>query len=138
MNKIYKVVWNNTLQCYTVVSELAKSHTKNNASKVIKATVLSSILAVTSSSYAAQVGGGTVQTTDSQNPQFVTINVDQDTTVDSISVGNDAVTKIYVLGKDVKFSKWSEIKISDLPVKPYSMASIHQGFQRKFYGSYNQ
>ncbi len=58
MNKIYKVVWNNTLQCYTVVSELAKSHTKNNASKVIKATVLSSILAVTSSSYAAQVGGG--------------------------------------------------------------------------------
>ena len=56
MNKIYKVVWNNTLQCYTVVSELAKSHTKNNASKVIKATVLSSILAVTSSTYAAQVG----------------------------------------------------------------------------------
>lgn len=64
MNKIYKVVWNNTLQCYTVVSELAKSHTKNNASKVIKATVLSSILAVTSSTYAAQVcvcGGGGVQ-----------------------------------------------------------------------------
>lgn len=62
MNKIYKVVWNNTLQCYTVVSELAKSHTKNNASKVIKTTVLSSILAVTSSTYAAQVwGGGGVQ-----------------------------------------------------------------------------
>ena len=57
MNKIYKVVWNNTLQCYTVVSELAKSHTKNNASKVVKATVLSSLLAVTSSTYAAQGGG---------------------------------------------------------------------------------
>lgn len=57
MNKIYKVVWNNTLQCYTVVSELAKFHTKNNASKVVKATVLSSLLAVTSSSYAAQGGG---------------------------------------------------------------------------------
>ena len=112
MNKIYKVVWNNTLQCYTVVSELAKSHTKNNASKVIKATVLSSILAVTSSSYAAQVGGGTVQTTDSQNPQFVTINVDQDTTVDSISVGNDAVTKIYVLGKDVKFTVNKDISLN--------------------------
>ena len=38
----------------------------------------------------------------------------------------------------LKESKWSEIKISDLPVKPYSMASIYQGFQRKFYGSYNQ
>ena len=37
-----------------------------------------------------------------------------------------------------EFSKWSEIKFSDLPVKPYSMASIHQGFQRKFYGLYNQ
>lgn len=57
MNKIYKVVWNNALQCYTVVSELAKSHTKSNASKVVKATVLSSLLAVTSSSYAAQGGG---------------------------------------------------------------------------------
>ena len=56
MNKIYKVVWNNTLQCYTVVSELAKSHTKNNASKVVKATVLSSLLAVTSSTYATQGG----------------------------------------------------------------------------------
>ncbi len=43
--------------------------------------------------------------------------------------------KIFIF---VQFSKWSEIKISDLPVKPYSMASIHQGFQRKFYGSYNQ
>ena len=40
--------------------------------------------------------------------------------------------------KDTINRKWSEIKISDLPVKPYSMASIHQGFQRKFYGSYNQ
>ena len=38
----------------------------------------------------------------------------------------------------LKICKRSEIKISDLPVKPYSMASIHQGFQRKFYGLYNQ
>ena len=57
MNKIYKIVWNNTLQCYTVVSELAKSHTKNNASKVIKATLLSSFLVANSGVYAAQVGG---------------------------------------------------------------------------------
>lgn len=57
MNKIYKVVWNNTLQCYTVVSELAKFHTKNNASKVVKATVLSSLLAVTSA-LTPHKGGG--------------------------------------------------------------------------------
>ena len=37
-----------------------------------------------------------------------------------------------------KNRKWSEIKFSDLPVKPYSMASIYQGSQRKFYGLYNQ
>ena len=78
MNKIYKVVWNNTLQCYTVVSELAKSHTKNNASKVVKATVLSSLLAVTSSSYAAQ-GGVSVNNT--------TINIDNEAVYNNTSVG---------------------------------------------------
>ena len=78
MNKIYKVVWNNTLQCYTVVSELAKSHTKNNASKVVKATVLSSLLAVTSSTYAAQ-GGVSVNNT--------TINIDNEAVYNNTSVG---------------------------------------------------
>ena len=79
MNKIYKVVWNNTLQCYTVVSELAKSHTKNNASKVVKATVLSSLLAVTSSTYAAQGGGVSVNNT--------TINIDNEAVYNNTSVG---------------------------------------------------
>ena len=82
MNKIYKVVWNNTLQCYTVVSELAKSHTKNNASKVVKATVLSSLLAVTSSTYATQVGG---VITENDLPLIVDGNT-QNVTVDSINV----------------------------------------------------
>lgn len=78
MNKIYKVVWNNTLQCYTVVSELAKSHTKNNASKVVKATVLSSLLAVASNTYAAQ-GGVLVNNT--------SINIDSEAVYNNISVG---------------------------------------------------
>ena len=78
MNKIYKVVWNNTLQCYTVVSELAKSHTKNNASKVVKATVLSSLLAVASSTYAAQ-GGVSVNNT--------TINIDSEAIYNNTGIG---------------------------------------------------
>ena len=78
MNKIYKVVWNNTLQCYTVVSELAKAHTKNNASKVVKATVLSSLLAVASSTYAAQ-GGVSVNNT--------TINIDSEAIYNNTGIG---------------------------------------------------
>ena len=79
MNKIYKVVWNNTLQCYTVVSELAKSHTSNNASKVVKATVLSSLLAVASSTYAAQGGGVSVNNT--------TINIDSEAIYNNTGIG---------------------------------------------------
>ena len=31
MNKIYKVIWSKTKNCYVVVSEIAKRHTKSNA-----------------------------------------------------------------------------------------------------------
>ena len=79
MNKVYKVVWNNTLQCYTVVSELAKSHTKNNASKVVKATVLSSLLAVASSTYATQ-GGGTADNN--------TVNIDSEAIYSNANVSS--------------------------------------------------
>lgn len=33
MNKIFKVVWSKTKNCYVVTSELAKNHTKNNQTK---------------------------------------------------------------------------------------------------------
>ena len=47
MNKVYKVVWNSALQCYTVVSELAKSHTKSSsAKKVVGATLLASMISL--------------------------------------------------------------------------------------------
>ena len=107
MNKIYKVVWNNTLQCYTVVSELAKSHTKNNASKVIKATVLSSILAVTSSTYAAQVGG---VITENDLP----LVIDQDITVDSINVkDNSTIENVnLVIKKDASLTVNKDLYLS--------------------------
>ena len=47
MNKVYKVVWNSALQCYTVVSELAKSPTKNSSSKKdVGATLLASLISL--------------------------------------------------------------------------------------------
>lgn len=47
MNKVYKVVWNSALQCYTVVSEIAKSHTKSSSSKkVVGATLLASLISL--------------------------------------------------------------------------------------------
>ena len=33
MNKIYKVVWNKTKNCYVVANELAKGHTRGNGSR---------------------------------------------------------------------------------------------------------
>ncbi len=46
MNKVYKVVWNSALQCYTVVSEIAKSHTKSSSKKVVGATLLASLISL--------------------------------------------------------------------------------------------
>lgn len=48
MNKVYKVVWNNTLQCYTAVSEIAKSHTKNHAKAVVGSLLFTALLGVPS------------------------------------------------------------------------------------------
>ena len=46
MNKVYKVVWNNTLQCYTAVSEIAKSHTKSHAKAVVGSLLFTTLLGV--------------------------------------------------------------------------------------------
>ena len=47
MNKVYKVIWNSSLQCYTVVSELAKSRTKSSsAKKIVGATLLASLISL--------------------------------------------------------------------------------------------
>ena len=45
MNKIYKVVWSKVKNCYVVVSELAKSHTKSPSGKMVSRTVVAGILA---------------------------------------------------------------------------------------------
>lgn len=52
MNKIYKVVWNNTLQCFTVASEIAKSHTKNQAKAVVGSVLFTTLLGMSASANA--------------------------------------------------------------------------------------
>ena len=47
MNKIYKVIWSKAKNCYVVVSELAKSHTKSPKSRVISKITIAGILACT-------------------------------------------------------------------------------------------
>ena len=44
MNRIYKVIWNKSKQCYTVVSELAKSHSKSPSGCTLSRRKVASIL----------------------------------------------------------------------------------------------
>ena len=45
MNKIFKVIWSKTKNCYVVASELAKTHTKSPKSSIISRTLVAGVLA---------------------------------------------------------------------------------------------
>ena len=68
MNKIYKIIWSKVKNCYIVVSEIAKSHSKKSATKVFSYTAVAGILcSIVSMSFVAPVyariytaGGGVV------------------------------------------------------------------------------
>ncbi len=45
MNKVFKVIWSKTKNCYVVASELAKSHTKAPKSSVLSRTLVAGVLA---------------------------------------------------------------------------------------------
>ena len=61
MNKIYKVIWSKTKNCYMVVSEIAKRNGKCNSSmnrKLIAAFLAAgTVLSMTGSTWAATIGG---------------------------------------------------------------------------------
>ena len=82
MNKIYKIVWNNALQCYTVVSELAKSHSRSSKTKGIGTALFTSLLALSG------------QATADELPQDGII--DKSITVDSINVKDNRDWTTYV------------------------------------------
>ncbi|WP_306537052.1 ESPR-type extended signal peptide-containing protein [Megasphaera sp.] len=94
MNRIYRVIWSRAKHCYVVVSEMAKSRTKSNGSRVVKKTALTamvlaglSLSGMGMSSYAADnivVDSGTVTGT--------TNTVTDDTTVRVVGTGNTVTT----------------------------------------------
>ena len=45
MNKVFKVIWSKTKNCYVVASELAKTHTKAPKSSIISRTLVAGVLA---------------------------------------------------------------------------------------------
>ncbi len=57
MNKVYKVVWNEVKNCYSVVSEIAKSHGKSSSrrKKTMVALMVFSLLSAGGLSYAAEL-----------------------------------------------------------------------------------
>ncbi len=59
MNKIYKVVWNKTKNCYVVANELAKGHTRGNGSRSLGRQTVRVLGALLVSAYL--VGGYGVQ-----------------------------------------------------------------------------
>ena len=79
MNKVYKVIWSKVKNCYIVVSEIAKSHTKKSATKVLSYTAVAGILcSIVSMSFVAPVyariytaGGGIVDVADNLRDHIV-------------------------------------------------------------------
>lgn len=64
MNHIYKVIWNKAKHCYTVVSEIAKSHSTSSVTK--KKVSIAAILAVGMLSGFSPMVSGAADTTNSE------------------------------------------------------------------------
>ncbi|WP_250313789.1 YadA-like family protein [Neisseria sp. Marseille-Q6792] len=71
MNKIYRIIWNSTLNAWVVVSELTRNHTKR-ASATAAVAVLATLLSATAQASGNASEGGNVPNTefDPNNPTF--------------------------------------------------------------------
>ena len=101
MNKIFKVIWSKSKQCYVVVSEIAKN--KTGKKKIVVASILASLAMMNSgyTSFAAPPGGVT-----SQNALWIGNGATVDGTVkgqNSIAIGrnsNSKTAKSIAIGSD--------------------------------------
>ena len=89
MNHIYKVVWNKGKKCYSVVSEMAKSHGKSSScrKKAMTALMVVSLLSVSGLSSAAEVHYFSVGANDSGAPADTNWNNDGAKGKISIAIG---------------------------------------------------
>ena len=114
MNKIYKIVWNNALQCYTVVSELAKSHSRSSKTKVIGTALFTSLLALSGQAAADEL------------PQDGII--DQSITVDSINVKDNRDWTTYVFKENGNLTVNKDITVYSSTVNTYLFFSPYNTF----------
>lgn len=89
LNKIYKIIWSRTKNCYVVASELAKGHTKAKSSSIVRKVSLSmAVAAMLASTYGAP-GVLAVESTKT----FVTgMNNDQSSNIYGYFVGTGSET----------------------------------------------
>lgn len=91
MNHIYKVIWNHAKHCYTVVSEIAKSHSTSSVTK--EKVSIAAILAAGMLSGFSPMVSGAVDNTQTSPVAAVVYNDDQTSlkSTNSGSVGKDAI-----------------------------------------------
>ncbi|WP_127165744.1 YadA-like family protein [Veillonella sp. CHU732] len=95
MNKIFKVIWSKSKQCYIVVSEMAKNH--SGKKKIVVASILAAmavgsgipVMAITQGS---EYGGSTAIGAGSSSYGGDVVTPVQETGVTSISIGNSATS----------------------------------------------
>lgn len=89
MNHIYKVIWNHAKHCYTVVSEIAKSHSTSSVTK--KKVSIAAILAVGMLSGFSPMVSGAADTTNSGAVVYDQNNKTSLKSTNSNGVGKDAI-----------------------------------------------
>lgn len=91
MNHIYKVIWNHAKHCYTVVSEIAKSHSTSSVTK--KKVSIAAILAAGMLSGFSPMVSGAVDNTQTSSSAAVVYNEDKTSlkSTNSNDVGENAI-----------------------------------------------
>lgn len=113
MNKAYRVIWSQVKHCYVVVSELAKSHTKNGGHAAYKQSMAllcavflcSGYGAVMAADNTAGQGNGVAVGTGSNAPKAENVAIGKNATI-SYSNGASAATGDVVIGNGARTNNY--------------------------------
>ena len=90
MNKIFKVIWSKSKQCYVVVSEVAKNNTGKK--KIVVASILAGLAMLTSGGVSNVVAVSTIPFTDKPSTALANGTV-KNTTTNGVAIGNAAYSE---------------------------------------------
>ena len=90
MNKIFKVIWSKSKQCYVVVSEVAKNNTGKK--KIVVASILAGLAMLTSGGVSNVVAVSTIPFTDKPSTALANGTVKNSTT-NGVAIGNAAYSE---------------------------------------------